>query len=87
MLEDPPVHRCICHPQELDFLHSMEIDGRVSAQIDLQSEDRVLTFTASGQDVNMFGRRFDESFLSGSLNSGQWVVDQLQLDELSIAAE
>lgn len=72
---------------ELDFLLSLGLRGDIRTKLDYDPEEGRFIFTATGEGVSARQRRFEECFLSGKYAHGAWTLDQLQLDDLSIAAD
>ena len=58
-------------------------------KLELQYDDRATLFTynATGEDVSIGSHQFQRCLLSGKKKDRTWAIDQLQLDDLSFAAD
>lgn len=71
--------------KELNDLKTAEGDFRVDVQYDQPSS--LLTYHVTSQDCNVGKYAFNQCLLKGRKKGNTWTIDQLQLDELSFAAE
>lgn len=59
--------------------------GEFKADLNYDSSRSILNFRVDGEDVASGSREFEKFLLSGSKKGSTWSVDQLQLDNISLA--
>lgn len=71
--------------QELNNLKSAE--GRFNINLQYDDNTSLFTYNAIAHDVALGTHKFKKCLLNGKNKDNTWIVDQLQLDELSCAGE
>ena len=72
----------------LKELHDMPgSEGSFKAGFGYDGSRSVFTYDISGRDINFGVRRVKEFLLTGKKKGSVWTVDQLQLDEISLAMD
>ncbi|MFV0339646.1 MAG: hypothetical protein ACK5MA_03305 [Parachlamydiaceae bacterium] len=63
------------------------VSGELNADLSFAGDTGKLVLEAAGKDVNFDQHHFKNVHLTGSLRDGKYVIDELALDNLSIACE
>ncbi len=71
--------------QQLDHAHTME--GTIDLNLQYDRNTSSMDYQASGDDLTFRGFHFDQFAINGKKQEKTWIIDQLLLDDLSLAAD
>lgn len=71
----------------LGVLKDYDLSGQIQAKVHLNPADGHYHFSAQSDDLVVDDRKFENFFLGGKKAGKQWSIDQLQIDEMSLAAD
>lgn len=73
--------------KNLSDLKEMESKGIFQVSLGFDGTRSIFDFNVQGRDINFQSHHFDEINLSGYNREDRWIVEQLQIDQLSVSAE
>lgn len=71
----------------MQSLQQLDIAGSIQAKIHLDPSSGHYHFTAHCDNLSSDDQHFNNCFLSGKKAGDKWSIDQLQIDEMSLAAD
>lgn len=61
--------------------------GNFKLSLDYDNKQSLFTYNGSGKDISVGENKFDTFQLIGKKKDASWIIDQLQLDHISLAAD